>query len=405
MHGTLSRRFGLQGAEAELMHGFESLLKVARLMFLTPKWSLRAFCLFWLSVNFAAQMMSALISLQVTAEDGHDYNGIYTRSGQVNVSKIDCYYADDECLGIEQAGAMHAHAHIYGQMRTERRDYDNITDLITSKHDVGVWHRTDKTEFAHRFNEYNENDTQKAYPFFTNRVITSSAGECVQYDVKETPVESTMGDVDASSFTYRTKDGSSPGTILIPKSSLGEDGTTYIYRGVHDPSQASDPKVACGDRCMYVWVYRNPGRQPPALFQCPITISNVSNSTSTKHDIPDAVARVAAVSVALQGRWQGSLKNKKALQFHQYQFIPFHTDREVHFQNNKAIGGFIASFAMQSLFSMVRLNPNMTIAGTVPHLGSRLNVDKPALTAILVSIVVAHLIISIVTFMVAHQNG
>lgn len=81
------------------------------------------------------------------------------------------------------------------------------------------------------------------------------------------------------------------------------------------------------------------------------------------------------------------------------------TDREVHFQSNKAIGGFIASFAMQSLYSMVRLNPNMSIAGTVPHLGSRLNVDEPALTAILVSIVVAHLIISILTFMVARQNA
>lgn len=82
------------------------------------------------------------------------------------------------------------------------------------------------------------------------------------------------------------------------------------------------------------------------------------------------------------------------------------TDREVHFQSNKAIGGFIASFAMQSLYSMVRLNPDISIAGTVPHLGSRLEVDDtPALTAILVSIVVTHLIISIVTFMVARRNG
>lgn len=51
MHGILSRRFGLQGAEEELMHGFESLLKVARLMFLTPKWSLRVFCLFWVGLQ------------------------------------------------------------------------------------------------------------------------------------------------------------------------------------------------------------------------------------------------------------------------------------------------------------------------------------------------------------------
>ena len=50
MRGILSRLFGLQGEEEELMHDFESLLKVARLIFVTSQWPLRAFCVFWVSL-------------------------------------------------------------------------------------------------------------------------------------------------------------------------------------------------------------------------------------------------------------------------------------------------------------------------------------------------------------------
>ena len=213
---------------------------------------------------------------------------------------------------------MHALAHAYGDMTlaTDRGDYIDISDLVESKQDFRTWRRRDHTEFAHRFNEYNENDTQRAYPYFTNRVITSSSGECIEYQVDKKTKPATVGGIKASKITYRN--ASFQDTIVIPVSALGREGTTYIYRGILDPSLASDPKVVCGDRCMYMWVYKNPGATDgPGLYQCPITISNVTNPELPEHNIPDAVARVAAVSIALQGRYQGPLDNQD---FHQYQF-------------------------------------------------------------------------------------
>ena len=50
---------------------------------------------------------------------------------------------------------------------------------------------------------------------------------------------------------------------------------------------------------------------------------------------------------------------------------------------------------------MVEQNPKTLLAGTVPYLGSRLTVNSPALTAILVCLVATHLTVSILTFMLA----
>ncbi|KAL9630936.1 MAG: hypothetical protein Q9164_006165 [Protoblastenia rupestris] len=398
MRGDLSRLFGLQGEEQELMHGFDSLLKVARLILITSKWPLRAFCVFWLreirpglllALAFradgcqGAQMLSALINLEVTVDDGHDFNGTFIRPGEANVSKIGCYYHNDNCLGTKHAVTMHGLAHIYGDMKTaapDRGDYNQISDLLQSRQDFSVWRRTDQTQFAHRFNEYNKNDTRGAYPYFTDRIITSSSGECIEYQAHKKTEDAIMGGVKANKITY--SNASIEGTILIPVSALGKEGTTYIYLGLNDPSLASDPRVVCGNRCMYVWVYENPGaKSSPKLYQCPITVSVVSNAKLPEHDIPDSLARVAAVSIALEGRYQGPHDNQD---FHQYQYYASGTPYEVHFQNNKRIGANIASFAMGSLASMVEKNPKILLPGMVPYLGSRLQVNTPALTAILV---------------------
>lgn len=63
----------------------------------------------------------------------------YTRSGQVKVWKTDCCYAGDQRQGIEQSVIMHARANTYGHMyvATDRGDYDDITDLVESKQDIG----------------------------------------------------------------------------------------------------------------------------------------------------------------------------------------------------------------------------------------------------------------------------
>lgn len=312
MRDNLCRLFDSRGEEAELIQGFDSLLKVIRLTALTPKWSLRVFCVLWLLINFGAQMLSALINLEVTVDDGHDQNGAYHRSGKPLVSKIDCYYSNTTCPG---AVPRHALAHAYGDMTLATpRGYYN--DIPNTKQDFQVWRRRDLSQFAHRFNEYNPNDKQQAYPYMTDRIITSASGECIEYDQDDKTEPDIVGHSSATKFTYRNKTFSD--TVSIPNLALGRDGTTYIYRGIHPPDLANASMTVCGDRCMYLWVYKNPGKTDgPKFYQCPITVSNVSNTKQPEHEVPRAVARVAAVSIALQGQVRGPVDDPD---YHQFQF-------------------------------------------------------------------------------------
>ncbi|KAL9116412.1 MAG: hypothetical protein Q9187_007063 [Circinaria calcarea] len=260
-------------------------------------------------------MLSALISLYVTVDDGHDYNSIYLRAGNSRVSKLDCLYHHFKCppSGIV---TRHALAHAYGDMTWETilGDYDNIPNLLQNKTDLQVWHRRDPKEFTHRFNEYNKNDTQKAYPHFTNRSITAASGKCVEYDVDKEVESSKVGEISASKFKYRNQTFSD--TIKIPELALGNEGTTYIYRGKAPTGAASDPRVVCGDRCMYMWVFRN--KRNPKIYQCPITVGNVRNAEHLEHNVPDGVARLVAVSIALQGQFRWN--SKKDRDFEQFQW-------------------------------------------------------------------------------------
>lgn len=58
---------------------------------------------------------------------------------------------------------------------------------------------------------------------------------------------------------------------------------------------------------MWMWVFKahNP-KEEPAFYQCPITISVVSNVTNVMQHVSNDVARTAAASIALQGRWAGT---------------------------------------------------------------------------------------------------
>ena len=260
-------------------------------------------------------MLSALISLESTVDDGNNYNVTYFREGKVQVSNLTCYSHKGCC---PSPVTIHALAHAYGEMTlaSECGNYSEVADIINSKKDYEYYCRRDpsRQEFSHRFYEYNPNDTQKAYPRFTDRIIRAASGDCFEYDQVGTPAAVTLGDVSASNFTYTNN--SIKGSISIPTSSLGREGTTYIYRGKNVPAEATTE--ACGLRCIWMWVYKNPGATDgPKFYQCPINVSVVSNVTQPAHNVSAAVARVAAASIALQGQFQGSIEDPI---WTQYQF-------------------------------------------------------------------------------------
>ncbi|KAL9009880.1 MAG: hypothetical protein Q9173_005127 [Seirophora scorigena] len=402
MGGKLSQTFASSGEEKELILELDSLLKVVRLIIISPKWSLRAFCIFWLAVNFAALMLSALISLEVTAEDGHNYDGTYHKRGKPLVFKMDFFYQNTTCA--VGPVPVHALAHSYGEMTlaNPRGSYSDADDLLKTKQDFQVWGGRDLGQYAHRFREYNPNDTQMAYPYFTQRLVTSSGGVCFEYSVDDKEAgKDTLGDQNALKFTYRN--GTFEGTISIPTAAMGREGTTYIYRGKSPPAKASRPLVVCGKRCMYVWVYQNPGAKIiPKLYQCPITLSQVRNAKLPEHRIPFGVARVAAVSIALKGQWHWAMKDRD---FQQFQFYASGAPWEIRGSSNREISDKLSEFAMGSLTGMIANNPKIPLEGTVPYLGSRLVVQKGPFTAILVCLVSTHFTVYGLTFILAHYSS
>ena len=264
-------------------------------------------------------MVNAITTLTYTVNDGIDYHGIYTSNGIVNAAHHTCYQerndTQDDCPSRVTA---HAVAHTYGEISlgSEEGLYDTLSDVLSSQHLYGYYHRSSRNrqQYAYRFNEYNPSDSRRVYPFITNRTITAEALNCLKYRQINTDGR------DPQTITYENvADKTDQGNITIPVEYLGREGTTYIYRGYHDPPAA--PLYSCGDRCLLMWAYQNIGAHSKgAFFQCPVNISVVKNAWRPEHNIPNDVAKVAAASIALQGRFVGDYQNYSLKDFEQYQF-------------------------------------------------------------------------------------
>lgn len=256
-----------------------------------------------------------MINLGTPVDDGTDYHDTYSREGIVNVTNLTCYFHHRDC---PPPVTIHALAHAYGEtsLASDCGSYSEMAKGTKSKQDYQYFCQRNgsRQEFAYRFKEYNPKDEKRAYPRFTNRTITAASGDCLEYDQVGTPTPDKVGDMNATNYTYTNH--SMNGSISIPNSSLGREGTTYIYRGKLAPAKATT--YACGPRCIWMWAYKNAGTTDSRKFyQCPITISLVNNSTIPAHNVSNAVAREAAASIALQGQFEGPIEDPN---FTQYQF-------------------------------------------------------------------------------------
>lgn len=254
-------------------------------------------------------------------DDGRTYHDTYFTNGIVNAPNLTSYFANFRPLAPELNQAV---AHSYGETLQSAGGcgrYEDIAQVYNSTDNPPYFCRRTrgKQEFAYRFKEDNKEDSGRSYPSLTNRVVTASSGVCFNYtELNHTLGRDLYNNMAAWNYTFSNSTYNS--TISIPISSEGWAATTYIYRGTALPHL--DAVNSCGTRCMWIWAHRAsiPGNDTSTFYQCPITISEVSNTTTNLQGIPDSVARVAAASIALQGRWSGP-KNKKI--WTQYQFYPF----------------------------------------------------------------------------------
>ena len=244
----------------------------------------------------------------------------------VRARNLTAYFNANESLSDEDNQAT---AHSWGEISQSLEScgpYNDITDISNFKYDPPYYCRRTpgQQEFAYRVKEYNPRDTEESYPSFTNLIITVSSGTCFKYSVaKAATFEDQCIDQPGRNYTFSNSTYAS--SICIPQARDGWSATIYINRGLKTP--VLDEANSCGDRCKWIWAFRTLGQydylepqDPAASFQCPITVSEVSNTTMDAQQIPDSVARVAAASIALQGKWTGLVDDKI---WTQYQFNAF----------------------------------------------------------------------------------
>ena len=272
----------------------------------------------------AAQAAVTASSLTFTVNDGVNYNDTYINPGTVNVPDLSCYYKDPgNKICAEDYVTISTIAHSFGEMilMFTGTAYSEVDDILHDKTMPRYFHREipDQQQVAYRFNEYNLNDTQKIYPRLTNRTIYAEAKNCITYDII-----SADGN-DPQTLTYPDDTGANA-TIMIPQDFLGREGTTYIYRGFHDPPDAE--LQSCGERCLSMWVYKNSSGfpksspEPTALYKCPVNISDVNNASRPEHHIPNQVVKMAVAAIALRGIYRGPPGNLSEQDYGSYQFYP-----------------------------------------------------------------------------------
>ena len=291
----------------------------------------------WL-LNYVLQFLQvivALVGLTYSVENGKTYTDTYIEKGIINAANLSSYFNKGIPLATVDLQAL---AHTYGELTTngqECEQYDELGHIYKSQVDSPYFCRRaeGKQEFVYRFKEYNPNDIERHYPYFTNRTVTASSGACFKYDALSRI--DTVPDLNGymSAAKYHFANSTYQSDITIPMSSEGASATVYVYRGPERPDLAQ--VNSCGNRCLWMWAHRTSllFQNSSTFFQCPISISEVKNATSVAHDISDSMARIAAASIALQGRWAGDIHNKvwTQYQFHAIQYTqPFHLPRTFH---------------------------------------------------------------------------
>ncbi|KAL8686914.1 MAG: hypothetical protein Q9218_006768, partial [Villophora microphyllina] len=387
-----NRKFTVR--EADLILGGESLTKLLTLMRESMKKPLTVtVCICWISLNLLAQASIAVIGLTYSMDNGQDSRTITTSRGSVSVPLVDCYYNNGTCTTSpgEPPEIAQNEAHSYGEITPGENvcHYTSDDQIFNASQDCEYFINQNRHEYAYRFMEFNPDDRARSYPFLTKRLIKASAGDCYQYTTGDF-YDVASGDGPQSVRVRPYSNGTHNGTISIPRPATAFDSTTYVYAGDFAPQNAS--AQACGPRCIWLYAFQSYGpvtKRDSSVFQCPITVSNVSNAGNPAHIVPDDTARMAAASIALTGRYTNP-NGSEWKHWQQYQLYPYGSHWETNALSPQLVGARMAEFAIGSLTAMATLNKRTLIPGTLPNLGFHLSIHWNYMIALAACITGVH---------------
>lgn len=393
----LSSRF-FEVREVVLILGAESLMKVFQLMTQSfPKSTIFLICLVWLLVNIGAQILVASLPLFASLKSGYDSSGITISQGYVTVPKLDCFYRSNAAAceenGVGQYPFDATIAHAYGKRRASRDQpcsYRSTEDINKGPQTCLYFTREDQREFAVRYVDSNPADLTNAYPYYgTQRITTTAATNCNGSFNVAAPLVADSADGKESEFVWQFENSTGTYPLSIPRSILAGRSTTYVWNDTSVPPLAT--WQACGPRCIVLYALRDFWRGSDheiSIFQCHVTISPVSNIKDPAHVLSDSMARTAAASIALSGRWRNDSSAWRNFQLYQdgaewAATIDGSPDD---------VGALMAEFAASALATMAHQNPTTIVQGSLPTLGYQADVEWKNMGALAASIVVAHLL-------------
>ena len=266
-----------------------------------------------------------MIGLTYSMDRGTDSSGIITHSGTSEVASLECYSNGNSCPKEPETPQSIAHA--YGEVTQSYKScaYGTDDDIKKANQSCTYFQRNDALEYAYRFREYNPADSTRTYPFLSDRIVKASPGRCYQFNIDANsvyPIDGTDGI--AGTFVYPFHNETYNSSLAIPKADAAFDATSYVWNGTSPPQ--NDTEQSCGPRCVWLYAFQSIGvitHRPDLVFQCPITVEDVSgvSESDTVRNISDEIARLAAASIALSGRYTNPDGPTRVWQ--QYQLYPW----------------------------------------------------------------------------------
>ena len=262
------------------------------------------------------------MSLTYSMDKGFNSSGIVTGPGTVQAARLN--FSDGEM----PLDSLQSFIHAMGEttLGWSNCSYNTDDDIKKASQDCVYFTRTSGSEFAFRFAEYNLNDLSSAYPYRTDRIVKASPGNCYEYGVSKDKIsEADSPDGKKEVFVYPFYNETYNGILPVPKPNSAFDATTYVWNGTEVPQNAT--VQLCGPRCVWLYAFQSIGDitdRPDMVYQCPITISEVSGTTQEAHILSDENARLLAASIALSGRYtnpNGPRKVWRQYQLYMWEYV------------------------------------------------------------------------------------
>jgi hypothetical protein len=154
---------------------------------------------------------------------------------------------------------------------------------------------------------------------------------------------------------------------------LQSNSTTYFTIPGEDGTDQG-----CGDRCAKVYALENNGKSG-YYYACNVTVGNVTNTTRWVQQLPDNLARMAAMSIALTGYNYHNTPNATQFQAFDHDFV-YGTYLG---GNTTTMEWLLRVYAIATVVSADRYNPYVQdgIRGDIPSQGVRLTLDHPEFIA------------------------